>query len=406
MTLRKLVWRELAERPAAMVTGALAILLGVAALVAIRHVVFFSEHEVGKQLESLGANVLVLPKAATLQDYYAADLSNQTLPESHASRILLANLSGVERLSPRLCVPAKVKMRPVTLTGILPQSEFKAKAAWQSVAVFSNPRQCCTKASIASDGLSTDPESLVTERSIAELSSREVVLGADVAEVSGVKLGESIELLGEQFRVLAVLPPTGTVDDTRAFAHLHTVQRLAGAGEVVNAIEVIGCCQDAAGSLVPQLSELLPDAKVVTISQVVSTQVGVNRLMGNVSLAVLFVLIIVGGASVANTIASNVRERRREIGTMMAIGAAPRFIATLFLCKAWLLGAVGAVGGCALGIIAASLFGSQWAGVEVTPLLDLTALTVAGTFLVATLAALIPARSAALLDPCCCFSEI
>ena len=115
---------------------------------------------------------------------------------------------------------------------------------------------------------------------------------------------------------------------------------------------------------------------------------------------------VVGGASIANTIASNVRERRREIGTMIAIGATPRFIATMFLLKAWLLGAVGAVGGCVVGLIAAKVFGSQWAGVEVTPLLDLTALTIIGTLLVTTLAALLPARSAALLDPCCCFSEI
>jgi putative ABC transport system permease protein len=405
MNLRKLVWRELAERPASMLTSAFAIVLGVAALVAIRHVIFFSEHEVGRQLESLGANVLVLPKSATLQDYYSADLSNQTLPESHVATILMANLSGVERLSPRLCVPAEVAGHPITVTGILPQSEFQAKAAWQSIAVFSNPHQNCAKVSLGADD-SDEPESLASQRSIGELSKQEVVLGADVAELTGLSIGQSIELLGRQFRVLALLPRSGTVDDSRAFAHLHTVQELAGAGEVVNAIEVIGCCEDAAGSLVPQLSELMPDAKVVTISQVVSTQVGVNRLMSTLSLSALFVLIVVGGASIFNTLSSNVRERRREIGTLAAIGASPRFIASMFLLKAWLLGAVGAVGGCALGVIVAQVFGTQLAGVEVRPLFDLAALTIAGTLVVTTLAALIPARAAALLDPCCCLSEV
>ena len=70
MNLKTLVWREIWERPSAMLTSTLAILLGVTALVAIRHVTVFSEREVGQQLQSLGANVLVLPKNSTLQDYY------------------------------------------------------------------------------------------------------------------------------------------------------------------------------------------------------------------------------------------------------------------------------------------------------------------------------------------------
>src|SRR5690349_339136 len=114
MNLRTLVWRELRERPGAMLTSTLAILLGVTALVAIRHVTVFSEAAIGKKLAALGANLLVLPKDASLQDYYAADLSGKTLPESHVSSILLANLAGVERLSPRLCSATKIAGRDVT----------------------------------------------------------------------------------------------------------------------------------------------------------------------------------------------------------------------------------------------------------------------------------------------------
>ena len=42
-----------------------------AALVAMRHVTVFSEREVTRQLNQLGANILILPKTASLQDYYA-----------------------------------------------------------------------------------------------------------------------------------------------------------------------------------------------------------------------------------------------------------------------------------------------------------------------------------------------
>ena len=406
MNLRTLVWRELRERPSAMLTSTLAILLGVTALVAIRHVTVFSEQEVGSQLQSLGANVLVLPKAATLQDYYSADLTEQTLPESHVSSILLANLPGVERLSPKLCVSTKIGDRAVTLTGILPQSEFQAKAAWQSVSLFSNKHEGCTKAACGPKTYDGAPESLASQRTIDQLKGNEAVIGADVAEFADLQPGQSIDLFGESLQVLAVLPRTGTVDDSRVFAHLHTVQRMTNAGEVVNAIEVMGCCDDAAGGLVPQLTELLPDAKVVTISQVVSTQVGINRLMSQMSLFVLSILVVVGGASVASTISSNVRERRREVGTLMALGATPGLVTRLFLLKALILGLVGGVGGCALGLVMAMLLGSQWAGVTVTPLPGLLLIAVAASLTITTVAAYWPARSAARLDPCSCFSEV
>ena len=141
----------------------------------------------------------------------------------------------------------------MTLTGILPQSEFKSKALWQSMSLFSNKHVGCKRAA-CSTSVDSSPEALSSLRSIEKLEEREVVLGSDVAELCDVKSNELIELLGKKFVVLAVLAPTGTVDDSRVFAHLHAVQRLSNSGEVINAIEVMGCCEDAAGDMVGDLS--------------------------------------------------------------------------------------------------------------------------------------------------------
>lgn len=407
MHLRHIVWKEVRERPGAMLSSVLAILLGVTALVAIRHVNVFSEAQVKQQLETLGANVLILPKGATLQDYYAADLHGQTLPEEHVSAVLLAGLMGVEKLSPKLCVPASLGDRTVTLTGILPQSEFQAKAAWQTVGLLS-PKKAhagCKKAHLWSDTSTQPPETLSTARTIDRLGVDEVVIGADIASQTGLRPGESVKLLGKKFTVIAQLPPSGTVDDSRIFGHLHTIQDLARAGQVVSAIEVLGCCEDAAGQLVPQLSELLPDAKVVTISQIVNTQVGINRVMAKSSLFVLGTLVLVGGLSVASATSSNVRERRREIGTLLAVGAAPGFIARLFLVKAVWLGLAGGVGGAVIGMLAAVWLGPAWAGVAVSPLPGLALLAVGVAVAISVTAAYWPARHAARLDPCACFQE-
>lgn len=407
MNLRTIVWKELSERPAAMATSVVAIVLGVAALVAMRHVNVFSEREVTRQLNQLGANILVLPKDTSLQDYYAADLHDQTIPEQHVSQIMLAGLPGVEKMSPKLCVQAELKGEPITLTGILPQSEFQAQAAWQTASLFSDNKHVgCKKANVGPRPEALLPESLATERTIEKLGDRQAIFGADVAHKFAVKPGDFIELLGEKLFVLAVLAPAGTVDDSRVFAHLHTVQLLAKAGEVVSAIEVLGCCEDAASQLVPQLGKLLPDCKVVTISQLVQTQVGVNRLMARASIVVLLVLTVVAGASVLGTISSNVRERRKEIGTLMALGATPRFVLRLFLLKATVLGVAGGVTGSLLGTVGAVVIGPGWAGVQVLPIPHVGLLASVAALGVTLLAAYWPARQAAQLDPCICFREV
>ena len=402
MSFTTLIWKEIRERPTAMLTGLLTITLGVAALVAIRNVTFFSEKAVSKELEALGANVLVLPQGVTLQDYYSADLHGQTMPEQHVQQLAFSNLEGVENLAPKLCVPARLQDRGIILTGILPQSEFQAKAAWQSANLFSK-HQGCKKAK--SESGSGGPESFTANRTVTELGVDEALVGADIASSAGLAKGDKIKVLDKTLVVSAVLPAMGTVDDGRVFAHLHSVQEMAKVGEVVNCIEIMGCCEDVAQGLVKQLSDELPGTKVVTIAQVVQTQVSINRLMQRLSWLFLVILVSMAAAGIANSTIANVRERRREIGTLMAIGATPSFISRLFLSKAMVFGCVGGTIGYLLGTAVAITLGSQWAGVSVSPLPALGFLAIGGAAAVSTAASWWPARAAANLDPCVCFQD-
>ena len=90
-----------------------------------------------------------------------------------------------------------------------------------------------------------------------------VLVGADLAKAQQIKQGQSIQLLGASLQVAGILPATGTSDDGRVLAHLHRVQELADTGPIVNVIEVMGCCEEAATGLVSELDDLLPDARVV-----------------------------------------------------------------------------------------------------------------------------------------------
>ena len=405
MKLRTLVWRELFERKSQMLTILLGILLGITTVIAIKNITFYSEKAVARELDSLGANVLILPKAVTLQDYYSADMHEQTIPEEYVLRLSMSDLQGVDNLSPKLCVPVELQERQFTLTGILPKSEFQAKAAWAGAGIFSRPIGC----GAIDTGAAAKPEdkkTLVRKRVIETLDSHETLVGADVAAILGVKEGDSLDLLGDKFSVVAVLPQTGTVDDSRIFTHLHTVQELSGKGPMVSCIEVVGCCKEISKGLVDGVNKLLPDAKVVTVAQVVATQAKVNHMMERLSLIFVVIIVVVGGAGIANYMYANVFERRREVGTLMALGAESSLILRLFLVKAMLLGLAGGVGGFAIGTLMAVTLGPKLAGVPVLPMPILAVWAIVISVGIALLSSYFPARRAARLDPCATLQEI
>jgi putative ABC transport system permease protein len=394
------------ERKNQLLTSFLAIFLGITAIISIRNVTVYSEKAVSKELDALGTNILVLPKSAFVQDYYSADMQDEEFPEEYVTRLAMSDLQGLDNISPKLSIPVKVKNENFTLTGILPKSEFQAKASWQGASIFSRPEGCGTVVAIPGLNPSPPKETLVRQRVIDNLESDELLVGSEVATALEVNEGSGLQITGKKFNVTAVLPETGTVDDSRIFAHLHTVQELSGKGPVINAIEIIGCCSEISNGLVQKINKLLPEAKVVTVTQVVDTQVKTNRMLKHLSLVFLAIIVLVGGASIANYMYANVYERRREIGTLMALGASPSMILRIFLLKAISLGFVGGVSGYILGTVLAVILGPKLAGVPVLPIPVLMAWAVGLSVAIAILASFLPARRAANMDPATTLQEV
>lgn len=406
MKLKTLVWREIFERKNQLSTSFLAILLGIAAIVSIKNITFYSEKAVAGQLDALGANILILPKSASVQDYYSADMQDEEFPEEYVNRLTTSDLKGLDNLSPKLSMPVNVQGVEFTLTGILPKSEFKAKAMWQGAGIFSMPEGCGIAIEAPLAIQDTSRETLVRKRVIETLERNEVLLGAEVTAKLGSIQGDTLNVAEKAFYVTAILPQTGTVDDSRIFTHLHTVQELTGKNGLINVIEIVGCCSSISDGLVEKINKLLPEAKVVTVTQVVDTQIKTNRMMSQLSSIFLAIIILVGGAGIANYMYANVFERRREIGTLMAMGARPNFVLRMFMLKAIILGFAGGITGYALGTALAVTFGSYFAGIPVLPMLMLFVFAVGLSLIIAVTASYFPARKAAYLDPCATLQEL
>jgi len=304
----------------------------------------------------------------------------------------------LDNLSPKFSLPVEVGGRKATLTGILPRNEFKSKATWQgTLGVFSRPQSCGIIANIP--GITDTTKTLVRKRVIDDLAADAVLVGADIASSLAIKEGDSLTVLGKRFVAEAILPITGTVDDGRLFAHLHTVQKLAGKDSVLHSIEIVGCCSAISTGLIQKINKLLPDAKVVTISQIVTTQIRANTVMKRISLIMLVVILVVGGASIANYMFANVYERRREIGIYMALGANSPWILKLFILKAIIIGLAGGIFGYVIGSVLAMILGPRIAGVTVFPLPMYAVYSVIISTVIAFAASAIPAFNATKVDP-------
>lgn len=404
MKLKNLVRAELTQRKSRLFTSLLAIVLGIAIITFINNVTIYSKKAIEREVDALGANILILPKDSTVENYYSADLSNAEMPEEYLSRLLFSNLEGLDNLSPKLSFPIQLKNQKVTLTGILPKNEFQGKASWRGAGIFSRPKSCGNVQNIFSKKKPT--ETLVRKRVIETLKMDEVLVGAEVAKKLDLKEGESLTLLGSSFNIIAILPQTGTIDDSRLFVNLHKVQELTGKENVVSAIEVVGCCNQISKGLVEKIKKIIPEAKVVTILQVVETQLKTNQTMHRLSLLFLAVIILIGGASIANDMYSNVSERKREIGTLIALGATSKTILRLFLMKAAILGLLGGTIGFLVGETLAIFLGPLFAKVPVLPEWYLLPLSIGLSLFVTLAASYLPAKKASQLDPSTIMQEI
>ena len=108
--------------------------------------------------------------------------------------------------------------------------------------------------------------------------------------------------------------------------------------------------------------------------------------------------LLVGGIGIANVMMLTVKERIREIGTMLALGATVEDIRRQYLLEAGVLGMVSSLVGIILGVGTSFLIGSL-AGLpsSITP--ESIVLGVLFGVLTTTIAGYYPANKAAKLDP-------
>lgn len=398
MNLLKLVWLELGQRKTQLISGILAITLGIGVIVAIRSISVVSEKAVAINIDNLGANILVLPQGTGVDNYYAADIDAPTFPEEYVERVVTSTIKGVDNLSPKLTRRVDIKGQKIVLTGILPKNELASKPIWQNSGLFGSELQASCGTNPANESLGYKDEKL-QRKSIDSLDKSECLMGYNAALRLKVKEGDKIIIEGNELNIAKVLGETGTIDDDRVFTHLKTAQNILGIKDQISAIEIMGCCNAISEGLLGKLRNILPDTKITTIGQIVSTQIKTNKLMNQISLIILIIILFVGGISIGNYMWANVNERKREIGILRMIGYSKSSIYFALMMKAFIMGLLGGVVGYVAGVVIAWFLGPYIAGINVSPIPILLLWSVLLSIMISIIGSILPAYFASRFEP-------
>ena len=315
-------------------------LLGVVGMVtAVAIVVLFfmmtdaSQNETRRLTRDMGFNLRIIPAKTDMNDYWISGYSDRTMPEQFVDKMVDANSFYYAHLTATLHKSIQWKDKEVVLTGISP-NELEPKGSTKSKMIFA-------------------------------VSPEKIYVGYEIANDFKIKEGDKLPVLGKEYLVERTLAETGSEDDIRIYFDLKELQGLLKMEGRINEIMALNCLcstesDDPLKELRNQLSEVLPNTKVIMNKTVAVARERQRKMMDNY-FAVLLPIILIGCVLWVGTFSMlNVLQRKTEIGTMRATGFSNWKIARLFFARALLTGLLGAV----FGFILATWLGMEY-GTEI-----------------------------------------
>ena len=367
---------------------ALTIALGASLATAMLNVMFDVGDKVAQELKTYGANITVVPKAASVLDnLYEVEGGDAT----EGAYLREDELGKIKTIFWAFNI---VDYAPFIDTDVSLASgkEVNVVGTW-----FNHYMALPT-----GETLNTGVQNLRTWWDITEGrwldesqpdDANACMVGAAVASAEGIHAGDTIRLQGPhantELTVVGVYDSGDSADD-QIYAPLAQVQKLSNTAGSVSSIEVSALttpdnelalraakdpkslsasqyetwyCTAYVSSICFQIQEVITDAVASPVRQVADSEGAIMEKTELLMILITILALVGSGLGISNLVTASVMERSNEIGLMKAIGANDRAITGLVLTEIVIVGIVGAVIGYFAGfgfaqIIGQSVFGS------------------------------------------------
>jgi putative ABC transport system permease protein len=392
-----------------------AVAMGTAVATAMLGVMLDIGDRVNRELRSLGANLMVTPKAQSLPVEiggisYRPVSAQDYIPENQVRKIKSTfwqlNITG---FSPSLNTSVSLDGRNVPVEGVWFRRRFRG-----------------ADNSMLEAGLRTVDAWKVDGRWIDDSSrnddARDAMLGGALARRLGMKPGDTLPLFGQPFTVAGIVT-TGGEEEDRIFVRLEVLQRLVNRPNQVDAVQVGALtkpedefarkdpakmtpkeydrwyCTPYISSIAHQIEEALPMAVARPIWRVADNEGKVLGKIRGLMLLITLAALASAGLTVWSVMATTVLERRSEIAIMQATGAGNGLVAALFSTEVALEGAAGGLIGSWVGLLMAAWVGRAVFQTALETPAMLGPVVVAAAVLASVAGAAQPLRRALMLEP-------
>jgi putative ABC transport system permease protein len=369
---------------------AFTIALGASLATAMLNVMFDVGDKVNRELKTYGANISVVPKAASLlDDLYG--LGGDPDVSKYLAEAELGNLKtifwayNIVDFAPFL----EVKASLVLPSALQASSEIEVVGTW-----FDKHLELPTGETLDTGIRGMKSWWEVRGEWVSEDDAQAAMVGSRFAEKYGVAPGDGIEvtaLKGTRRLLVKGVFNSGGEDDERIFIPLKTAQELSDRKGLVSRLEVsalttpdndlarraaqnikslsihdyeIWYCTAYVSSICYQIAEVITGSVAKPIRQVAEGEGAILEKTRLLMLLITLLSLLGSALAISNLVTASVMERSPEIGLLKAVGAGNASIALLILAEITVAGIAGGVVGYFAGlgfaeIIGRSVFGSS-----------------------------------------------
>lgn len=194
-----------------------------------------------------------------------------------------------------------------------------------------------------------------------EFSKTGALIGKDLAQEMGLSLGDSFFLtFRDKYGMYTsidtwasgiIYSPDPLSNKMKVYMDIDFLKEYLQT-DLPGEITVLTDSVEGALNYEKELGEELPDYKVESWKSISYGFAEITEMKQAYTSGIVFLILIIAMVGVVNTILISVYEKRREIGTLKAMGMKDKEVRNLFIAEGAFIGFAGSVIGCAIGALA------------------------------------------------------